>query len=60
MQAGICNHFFIQLYSNLPGNTSVVEAFFSREDDPQSPSQILSIEAHYLKKQRQRIDVFKG
>lgn len=49
----IYSHF--QPHSNLPGDASVVEAFFSREDDPQSPSQILSVEAHDLK-QREFID----
>lgn len=41
----------MQLYRiqlKLPGHTSVVQAFLSREDDPQSPPQILRVKAHDL------------
>ncbi len=27
-------HIYVQPFSNSPGDASVVEAFFSREDDP--------------------------
>lgn len=34
--------------SILPGHTPVIQTFFSWENDPQSPSQILWMEAHDL------------
>lgn len=44
----------MQLYKiQLPGHTSVVQAFLSRENDPQSPPQILRVEAHDLRMQTQ-------
>lgn len=41
-----------KLLLTLPGHTSVVQAFLSRENDPQSPPQILRVEAHYLQMQK--------
>ena len=40
---------FILYVSDSPGDAAVVEAFLSGEDDPQPPSQVLSVEAHDLK-----------
>lgn len=35
-------------YQNSPCHSSVVQAFFSRENDPQSPPEILWMKAHHL------------
>lgn len=42
------------LIVNLPGHAPIIKPLLSREDDPQSPAEILRVEAHDLQRERGR------